>query len=83
MTKTHKITTHGQTVTTRTDRRFAVLTVRAEPIRSAHGGWYVAFASVEKRTDNLATARTQARKCVRVHGLFPVIIDLTTGEEVR
>lgn len=78
---TRNIVVRGIRVTTRTPRRYAVVAVRPEPYTTDQGT-YVAFAEVEKRTDNIATARTAVRRAYRGMGVFRVVVDLTTGEEV-
>jgi hypothetical protein len=82
MTKTHKLTVRGIPVKTRTERRYAVVAVRPEPVAHPAGGTLVAFAEVKKRTDSLETARVTVRRAERFRGGFFVVIDLETGAEV-
>lgn len=80
VTRTFEV--NGFTLRTRTPRRYAVVTTRAEPVTTDEGT-YVAFASVTKRTDNYQTAKTMQRRYGRTtHGCYMVVIDLTTGERV-
>ncbi len=83
--KTHTINVRGQVVRTRTPRRFIVIVVRPEPVTDDEGRTYVAFAEVQKRTDNGHTAATMARRYnqgwSRGRGCFAVVYDTATGTE--
>lgn len=82
---TRNLTVRGMKVTTRTPRRYAVVVVRPHDVYT-NDGIYVRFAEVQKRTDNITTARTAERRYNfnrdPYMGVFAVVIDLTTGEEV-
>lgn len=68
---------------TRSPRRYAVVYVRPEATEF-DGNTYQPYARVEKRTDNLATARRECRRFgYSPSGAFQVIVDTTTGEEIR
>lgn len=86
LTKTIKM--HGMTLRTRTPRRYVVVTVRPEPITVverrfsyANNEWttgpstYVPYLAVEKRTDNLQTARKAAAKADHGPGSYAVVVD--------
>lgn len=79
---THRLTVRGIKVTTRTPRRFAVVSVRPEDFIEGDMV-YVAFAEVIKRTDNFTTARQVQQRHGWGRGAFTVIIDLATGDEVE
>jgi hypothetical protein len=80
---THRIEVFGQKVVTRTPRRYIVIVVRPEA-REVDGQVYVAFARVEKRTDNHATARSAQRRIgYGFQGTRAVIFDTVTGAFVR
>lgn len=78
---TRTFTVRGHKLRTRTNRRFVVVAVRPEPV-TTDAGTYVAFADIRKRTDNIDTARTVARRYGFPPGAFAVVVDLTTGEEI-
>lgn len=82
--QTQSFTIRGMKIRSRTPRRFLVVAVRPEPV-TTEGGTYLAFATIEKRTDSITTARTFVRwMCNRGRGIgvAVVVIDTTTGEEV-
>jgi hypothetical protein len=54
-TYSETIQVQGQTTTTDRRRRYAVVAVRPQPIKTEQG-MFVAFARVEKRTDSEETA---------------------------
>lgn len=76
---------HGHKVRTRTQRRYVIVTVRPEPVRTDKDDVYVAFARVDKRTDNVVTAKDYARRWANSlgPGCLLVVVDTTTGKEVQ
>lgn len=81
-TTTHKFVIKGFKITTRTPRRYAVVVMREEAVVN-HLGTYMAFARVEKRTDNLVTARRAAQAaCNFTVKISAYVVDLTTGEAI-
>ena len=93
-TPTRKLEVRGIRVTTRTPRRFAAIAVRPETVTltpedeavrifGRRPGTYPAFAEVIKRSDSYATARKAATKYGRFIGGVAVVVDLTTGEEIK
>lgn len=72
----------GQKVRTSTQRRYVVIAVRSEPVHVAGEGTYVAFARIEKRSDNIETARKAAAKHPRFVGGETVVMDTATGWEI-
>jgi len=77
-------TVRGHKVRSQSQRRYIVVAVRPEPVPTANG-YYVAFARIERRSDNLATARKAARHYdfnLAGNGSFAVVVDSATGEEV-
>lgn len=78
---THKLTVRGMKVITRTPRRYAVVTLRTEPVVT-ETGTYVPFIRVEKRTDSLVIAKRAKGAFGIYRGAIAVVVDLTTGEEV-
>lgn len=83
MPTTRKLVVRGIAVKTTTPRRYAVVAVRPEPWTASDGYVYPQFASVIKRTDNLDVAHATCRRRGVGTGSFPVIVNLTTGEEVQ
>jgi hypothetical protein len=81
MTATHTFTVRGHKVRTSTNRRYVAVAVRPEPV-TTEKGTFVAFARVEKRSDNLATLNRAARNNGYATGAFMVVVDTTTGLEV-
>lgn len=80
--KTFKTTVRGHEIRTATKRRFIAVVVRPTAFEAPEGT-YIAFAEVRKRSDNLATLRTFARRYgVSGTGVRVVLIDTATGEEV-
>ena len=75
------ITVRGHKVSNKTNRAYVVVAVRPEPITTERGT-YVAFARIEKRTDNIDTARGCVRRYGRQNGAFCVVVRSATGEEV-
>ncbi len=91
--RTTTITVRGHQIRSRSNRRYIVVSVRPEAITIHPGdvyerepGTYVAFARIEKRTDSAATARTHQRRFRDGRyagiGVYYVIVDTVTGEEV-
>lgn len=85
--QTHLFTVRGQTLSTRTKLRYAVVAVRPEAVPAPEGGWYVAFGRIEKRTDSLVTALRERNRLARPSsfpgpGVEHVVIDLVTYTEV-
>ena len=84
-------TVRGQKVRSQSNRRFIVVAVRPEAITNENGT-YVAFARIVKRSDNVDTARTSARRWTADHRAaarrygsaddFAVVVDSTTGQEI-
>ena len=58
---TRTFTVHGHKLRTRTHRRYVVVAVRREGFR-LDGAVYEPYAHILKRTDNIETARTVARR---------------------
>jgi hypothetical protein len=82
----------GQKVRYRGNHRFIVVAVRPEPITVDAGqyggvatGVYVAFARVDKRTDNSRTASEFARKAsyTRGPGVKYAVVDTSNGDIVE
>lgn len=73
--KTHTLNVHGQTVRTRTPRRFIVVAVRPKDVTTEDGRTYVAFAEVIKRTDNHKTAKATMNRFGFALGAFATIVD--------
>lgn len=78
-------TVRGHKIRSQSNRRYLVIAVRPAPVPlagTAGKGMYVAFARVEKRTDNIKTARAAIRKYGHANGAFAVVIDAATGAEI-
>lgn len=76
----------GFAVSTATTRkaqacRYAAVAVRPERV-TTDKGTYVAFARLERQSDNLNTLRTYARTTGSGPGALIVVIDKLTGEEI-
>lgn len=81
-----KLTVRGVSLRTATSRRYVAVVLRAESIVEEDGGVMPAFARVAKRSDSLATIKTQARRLrdngCRGNGLLVAVVDTLTGEEI-
>lgn len=82
-TTTVRLKVRGIDLATRTQRRYLMVAVRPEAVQTDQGV-YVAFAEVQKRSDNLDTVRDAARKAGwhRGPGMAYVVVDTVTGAEV-
>lgn len=73
-------------VSSRTKRRLLLVAYRAEPVQHPDGGWLVAFAAIEKRSDNASTLRKHVQRLRNTgnagRGVEYLIFDTITGEEM-
>lgn len=74
-------------VSNRTQRGFVAVAYREAPVESPHGdGWLVAFASIEKRSDSIATLAKHVERLRNTgrtgRGVSYLLFDSDTGQEL-